>query len=140
MSLSRSTVFCSLFLALSIACGDKESSSDSGSDPHGSDTAEDSSVDGSGDGGGDGDGSGGEDVTYASVPDYVAAYCEAILTRCGVYSSTEICVEDIMSNWYTGECAVVSQENGEECVAFLEGVSCEEQAWTDACDNVVDCE
>lgn len=136
MSMFRSTIFCSLLLTLSVGCGDKESSSDSGSDAHGSDTAEDSS----GDGGGDGDGSDGEDVTYASVADYIGAYCDAILTRCGVYSSTEICVEDIMTNWYTSECAVVSQENGEECIAFLEGVSCEEQAWTDACDNVVDCE
>ena len=136
MSVFRSTVSCSLLLSLSVGCGDKESASDSGSDAHGSDTAEDSS----GDGGGDGDGSGGEDVTYASVADYIGAHCDAIRTRCGVYSSTEICVEDIMTNGYTGECAVVSQENGEAYVAFLEGVSCEEQTWTEVFDNVVDCE
>ena len=130
-----------LSLLLVAGCGAKEDGDDTGGSPAASDTGE-AAWDGGGGvdpAGDDADGTCGTGG-FDSVSAYVGAYCDAILTRCGVYSSTEICVEDILSRWYTGDCVVQSQESAEECLTFLEGVSCEEQAWTSACDEVITCE
>ena len=145
MSLSRSILTLSFFLALAGGCGDKEDTTDSGGAADGTDAADGADASDGDDGASDGDddasdGTEGGSDRYDTVEEYIGAYCEAILTRCGVYSSTEICVEDIMGNWYTSDCVVESQENAQECLTFLEGVDCDDRAWIDACDAVVSCD
>ena len=112
-----------------------EETDDAGDDAGGTGSGEDgvdSGDDGSSgtDGGADG---------FETIEDYVAAYCDAILVRCGVYGTTTECVDEIMVNWFAG-CRVQSQESAETCIVWLEGLTCEEEGWIDACDQAVTCD
>ena len=78
-------------------------------------------------------------MNYASVADYAAAYCDAILVRCGVYSTTEECVDFAMANWFGADCVVASQESALECITWLEGLECTDEGWIDACDQAISC-
>ena len=78
---------------------------------------------------------------YASVEDYVRGYCDAYAVRCGVYSTMELCIEDIVTEWFSApSCRIGDADAAAYCVAFLAEVTCEEVTWTDECDEAVECD
>ena len=79
------------------------------------------------------------DALYPSVEDYIEAYCNAYLLRCGMYSAVEFCVDDVMSNWFSGNCVVQSQDSAGECIEWLEDLSCDKSGWLDACSDAIAC-
>ena len=67
------------------------------------------------------------------------AYCTVYSVRCGLYSSVEICMDDMISTWFSGECTVVDPDSAATCIDWLADLDCGVSGWIDACDQALDC-
>ena len=79
------------------------------------------------------------EITKTCREDYIEAYCNAYLLRCGLYSAVEFCVDEVMNNWFSGNCMVQSQDSAGECIEWLEDLSCDKSGWLDACSDAIAC-
>ena len=111
-----------------LACGEKATDTAS-DDTTTEDTASGSST-----------GSSGAGAPSDSIPGYVNSYCSEYAMRCGLYSSQEICYDDVITWFNLDTCSVSDTAQLDTCVTWLSELSCEESGWIDECSNFYTCE
>ena len=107
---------------LLLACGEK--ATDTADDTPPQDTASGSSA----------------EVPVDGIPGYVNSYCSEYGLRCEIYSSQEMCYEDMITWFDLERCSISDTAQLETCVTWLSELSCEESGWIDECSNFYTCE